>query len=426
MQETPTATAIDVLELARAGRFDEIRELFAVSLRPMVSSGVLRSAWEGQVARLGPIVSAGQPVPEPSPAGAAVVRVPLRFERGELALVVSVTSGGQLAGLQLAPAAEAEPAAPWEPPDYADPELFDERDVTVGSGVLAVGGTLSLPRVAGPAPAVVLLAGSGPQDRDETMGRNKPLKDLAWGLATRGIAVLRFDKVTHTHSAAVRALHDFTVVEEYVHPAVAAVQLLEQHPAIDASRVFVLGHSQGGTVAPRVVAAEPSIAGLVVLAGGTQPLWWATVRQVRYLASLDPGTVAASEPAIEALVEQAKRADSPDLSRSTPTGDLPFGMPAPYVLDLRAYDPVAVAASLGKPMLILQGGRDYQATVADDLSGWQAGLADSPNVTIRIYPAANHLFSFGSGAPSPAEYMPALHVDPQVVADVAEWLTAGA
>jgi pimeloyl-ACP methyl ester carboxylesterase len=160
-----------------------------------------------------------------------------------------------------------------------------------------------------------------------------------------------------------------------------------------------------------LAAAEPSIAGLVVLAGGTQPLWWAAVRQVRYLASLDPRTAAASEPAIEALAVQARRADSPDLSPSTPAGELPFGLPAPYVLDLRAYDPVAVAASLGKPMLILQGGRDYQATVADDLARWQAGLAGRPDVTIRVYPAANHLFFPGSGPSSPAEYTPAQHME---------------
>ena len=69
----------------------------------------------------------------------------------------------------------------------------------VGSGPLAVPGTLSLPHQSEPRAAVVLLAGSGPMDRDETIGRNKPSKDLAWGLASRGVAVLPFDKVTNAH-----------------------------------------------------------------------------------------------------------------------------------------------------------------------------------------------------------------------------------
>ncbi len=115
--------------------------------------------------------------------------------------------------------------------------------------------------------------------------------------------------------------------------------------------------------------------------------------------------------------------DSPGLSPSTPAGELPFGVPAPYWLDLRDYDPVAVAATLDRPMLILQGGRDYQATVADDLAGWKAGLAHRPDVTIRVYDAGNHLFFPGTGPSTPAEYEPVQHVDPKVVSDIADWLT---
>jgi len=116
--------------------------------------------------------------------------------------------------------------------------------------------------------------------------------------------------------------------------------------------------------------------------------------------------------------------DSPGLSLSTPDSELPFGVPAAYWLDVRGYDPVAVAAMLGKPMLILQGGRDYQVTVADDLAGWETGLAGRPEVTIRVYDADNHLFFPGTGTPTPAEYERAQHVDAAVVADIAGWLAA--
>jgi hypothetical protein len=214
------------------------------------------------------------------------------------------------------------------------------------------------------------------------------------------------------------------MADEYLPQATAAIDLLRGLPGIDAGRIVVAGHSLGGTVAPRVAAAAPSVAGLVILAGGTQPMYWAAVRQVRYLASLNPATATASESAIEAMTRQAEKVDSPDLSPSTPDGELPFGVPAPYWLDLRGYDPAAAAAALGKPILILQGGRDYQATVAEDLAGWQAGLAGRPDVTIRVYDADNHLFVPGSGPSSPAEYEPAQHVDPAVIADIATWLAS--
>ncbi len=427
MRNAPEATSLAVLEMAQAGRFAEIRELFAPQLRAMVPTEALQAGWAAELGRRGPVTSVGAPVIEPAGPGAGVVvKIPVTCERGKLTLVVSVSDEGWLTGVQLAPASAAEPVRPWEPPAYADPEKFDEHDVMVGSGPLAVPGTLSLPRQKGPRPAVVLLLGSGPLDRDETIGRNKPFKDLAWGLASRGAAVLRFDKVTYAHPSHVKKARDVTVAGEYLPDAVAAIRVLGRHPAVDAGRVFVAGHSMGGTVAPRVAAAEPSAAGLVILAGGAQPLHWAIVRQARYLASLDPETSAASEPAIDAITRQARVVDSPDLSSSTPASDLPFGTPASYWLDLRGYDPVAVAAALGKPILILQGGRDYQATVAEDLARWRAGLAHRPDVTIRVYHPDNHMFFPGTGSSAPAEYEPAQHVDPAVVADVAGWLTTAA
>jgi dienelactone hydrolase len=425
VQVTPEARALAVVELARAGQFDEIRELFTPGLRPMVTADGLRAAWEVELAERGQLTAVGAPVSDQADGAMITVLVPVSFERGSQTLAVYLTRDGQLAGIQLAPPGDAQAAAPWEPPGYADPGRFDETGVTLGSGPLAVPGTLSLPpqRQPGLLPALVLLGGSGPEDRDGSIGRSKPLKDLAWGLASRGIAVLRFDKVTHAHPDLVSQNRAFTVADEYLPDALAAIALLQAHPAIDAARVFVAGHSLGGTIAPRVAAAEPSVAGLVLLAGGAQPLQWAAVRQISYLASLAPATAAASQPGIDALTTQARMVDSPDLSPDTPDAELPFGVPAPYWLDLRGYDPVAVAAGLRQPLLILQGGRDYQVTVADDLSRWRAGLDQRPDVTIRVHPADNHFFFPGTGPSSPAELVAAQHLDPEVVADVTGWLT---
>jgi dienelactone hydrolase len=408
---TPTATGLAVVELARAGNFAEIRDMFAPRLRALVTPDALRAGWVAQ----GEVSSVGTPVSAES-----VVRIPVTFARGESTLMLAVDDAGGLTGLQLVP---TKPADPWVSPDYASEAAFAEQDVTVESGPLPLPGTLTVPRRQGPLPAVVLLPGSGPSDRDGTLGRTKPLKDLAWGLASRGVVVLRFDKVTFAHGRQIADQHDFTVVDEYVPDAVAAIGLLREHPAVDPARVFVLGHSLGGTVAPRVAAADTSVAGLVILAGGTQPMHWAAVRQIRYLASLNPNTAASVEAAVNAITRQAAAVDSPDLSPATPCRELPFGVPAPYWLDLRGYHPAEVAAGLGKPMLILQGGRDYQVTVADDLVGWQAALADRPDVTCRVYDADNHLFLPGTGPSTPADYETAQHMDPEVVADIAAWLT---
>ncbi|GAA1698874.1 alpha/beta hydrolase [Fodinicola feengrottensis] len=423
MARTPTQNALAAVELMRDGRFAEMGDMFAPQVRALVTADAIQRGWAAGVDRYGPVVATGMAVSEAAGPGAVVVRIPVRFQHGEVAVVVSVNNAGWLTGIQFAAAEAAQPAAPWEAPEYVDVAEFDEKDVTLGAGEFAVPGTLSLPHRPGPLPAVVLLCGSGPLDRDETIGRNKPFKDLAWGLASRGVAVLRFDKVTYVHGAKLGKVRGFTATDEYVPAAVAAIQLLREHPAIDSARVFVLGHSLGGTVAPRVAHAEKSVAGLVILAGGAQPLHWATVRQITYLASLEPAAAAAAQPAIDAITAQARRVDSPDLSPQTPASDLPFGVSAAYWLDLRDYRPAEVAAGLGKPIFVVQGGRDYQVTVADDLAIWKAGLVGRPDVTIRVYDADNHLFTPGTGRSTPAEYEPVQHMDPEVVADIAGWLS---
>ncbi len=422
MPTTPESTGLSVIGMARAGHFEAVRDLFAPSLRPMVSAEGLRSAWVAELGRQGPLLSVGPPVSESTGPGMTLVKLLVGCERGSFTVVLLVHDSGQLSGIQLAPPSAALPTADWEPPTYADPRCFHEEELTVGPPHLDVAGTLTVPSQDGRWPAVVLLAGSGPLDRDETMGRNKPFKDLAWGLATLGLTVLRFDKVTYSRGSQVRGDVAFTVADEYMPQAVSAVRLLRDHPSVDPDRMFLLGHSLGGTIAPRIAADETSIAGIVILAGGAQPLQWAMVRQMRYLASLDEDAGASAQPAIDIVTKQAEMVDSPNLTASTSAGSLPFGMPAPYWLDLREYDPVKTAAAVETPMLILQGGRDYQATVADDLSRWEAGLSRLPDVTIRIFDSDNHLFFPGAGYSTPAEYEAAQHVDPAVVSGIAEWV----
>ncbi|UUU36813.1 hypothetical protein JIX56_47380 [Streptomyces sp. CA-210063] len=232
--------------------------------------------------------------------------------------------------------------------------------------------------------------------------------------------MLRFDKATYAHAEAAAA-PDLTMTQEYVPHAVDAVGLLRGHRSVDPERVFVLGHSMGGKIAPAVAA--PTVAGLVIMAGDTQPMHHAAVRVVSYLATVLPDQV---PPAvIETFQRQACLVDSAELTPSTFAADLPFGLSAPYWLELRDYDPVAIAAGLSKPVLILQGGRDYQVTVANDLVRWRTGLAGRPEADIRVNDADNHLFFSGAGPSTPAEYGTPQHVDPAVIADIAHGLSHG-
>jgi dienelactone hydrolase len=420
-----TRQAIDAIDAVVAGRFDDVVGRFAPSVRAMITPDALRAGWTTATVALGAYVGRGEPVEEPVAAEMVLVRVPVTFTGGALVAMVTVTGNGELAGLQLAPREElARAREDWQPPSYADTSAFVEHEVTLGSDPLAVPGTLSVPVGAGPWPSVVVLPGSGPTDRDSSIGPNKPLKDLAWGLASRGVAVLRFDKVTHAHPAEVVADRNFTALDEYRAATVAAVAQLRATEGIDPARIVLLGHSLGGTVAPRIAAGLPGLAGLVLFAAGAEPLYWAAIRQVRHIAELDPATAGQAEPVLATMTEQARRADDPALTADAPAASLPFGQPAPYWLDLRDHDPVEAAAALDLPMLVVNGGRDYQVTIADDLARWRAGLAGRAAVTFREYPADNHLFFPGDEPSAPAEYQRLQHVDGAVVADVADWVSS--
>jgi uncharacterized protein len=206
----PSAIAVAVTEMVRDGRFAEVEDLFAPPLRAVVSADALRAGWAALTSSKGPVRAVGEPTAERTGAALVRVRVPVTCEHGGLTVIMSVDGAGLLQGLQIEPAA----AGPWTPPGYAVPDRFAEREVTVGSGPLAVPGTLIVPYGDGPWPGVVLLSGGGPFDRDQTSGPNKPLKDLAWGLASRGAAVMRFDKVTCVHPG---QMADFTIADEPEH-----------------------------------------------------------------------------------------------------------------------------------------------------------------------------------------------------------------
>ncbi|MFI5127303.1 MAG: alpha/beta fold hydrolase [Candidatus Acidiferrales bacterium] len=350
-----------------------------------------------------------------------VVTVACAFERAELNIHWSFDSEGHIAGLDFALASESA-ATEWTAPEYADASKFHEEQVTVTDGHWRLPGMLTLPNGNGPFAAVVLVPGSGPSDEDETIGPNKPFKDLAWGLASRGIAALRYTKRTKQYGAAsTDDAESFTVKDEYIDDARAAVALLASRSDIDAKHIFVAGHSEGGYIAPRIAAGDSQIAGIVILEGNTRPMEKLVIEQLHYEANLGGPNAAQIEKLIPQAEEEAKTIDGPDLKPGMDVKLLGATVPASYFLDLRGYDPAAVAGKLEIPIFIVQGVRDYQVTTAD-FAGWQKALAEHTNAKLKLYPTLNHLLIVGTGPSSPAEYARAGHVSSEVIADVVNWI----
>ena len=418
----PDALAIAnaLLDHLDAHDYAAAEALFGARMAAAVPADRLQAVWESLPTQAGEAKGRGEPVLERQ-GDVQLATVPLHFAQAELLAKVVVGADGRIEGFLVQPAPPPAAAAP------AADAAFTERDLAVGAGERALPGTLALPKGDAPAagwPAIVLVHGSGAQDRDETIGPNRPFLDIARGLAAQGVAVLRYDKRSKARPQDY-ADGNVTIDNETTDDAVAAVQALRAVPGIDPRRVFVLGHSQGGMMAPRIAAhaaqAGAPLAGIVLMAAPSRKLLDILVEQQRRVAVLDDGHIGDEEAAAIATLERqvaAVRAGGDVAIENSP-----LKQPAAYWRSTDAVDPVAEAKADALPMLVLQGARDIQVVDAD-WQGWKAAFHDDPGTTFKLYPALNHLGIAGEGDGNLAEYSKPGHVDAQLVDDVAAWIGA--
>ena len=318
--------------------------------------------------------------------------------------------------------------------------------ITIGAGgEWALDGLLTMPRAASarnPVPAVVLVQGSGPADRDQTIaGINRPFLDIASHLSANGIAVIRHDKRTYTHG--LRMLEELggslSVREETIEDAILAAQLLRADPRVDASRVYLLGLSMGGMLAPRINA-EPggNFAGLIMLAGTPRTLSDVMVGQVSAQgeALLQLGMATEDDPSFtEGLALWAILTElfdtipsmTADVARATPIPALGSSY-AYYWWDFIAHPFADYAQRVNVPVLVMQGELDFQVLADLDFAMLQEVFAGRGNVTFKLYEGLNHIF-MPTAATNFIEHGMEIatvpgNVDAQVLRDIASWIHA--
>jgi uncharacterized protein len=399
-----TALAKKALDLFLAGQYADFLQMSTADVQKGLPAAEMAKVGT-TIKTYGALEKLGDPATTKSGPNSIVV-FPAKFANQNINFRIIINGSGQVAGFFQLPG-----GVNWQRPEYSQPATFKERDVTVGEGEWKLPGTLTVPVGAGPFPAVVLVHGSGPNDRDETVGGAKVFKDLAEGLASRGIVVLRYEKRTLQYRARIAAIKNFTVQEESVEDAVAAIASLRKQPEVNGSRVFVIGHSLGGYVAPRIAEQDGKLAGMVLMAGNVRPMEDLLVEQVEYMGI--KGDPLERAKALQAKVKKLESADedSPALG----------GVPVSYWVDLKEYDPAAEAKKLGIPLLILQGERDYQVTMTD-FGLWKTAVGSGKGVVMKSYPALNHLFVAGEGKSMPAEYSKPGHVAAAVIEDIAKFV----
>jgi dienelactone hydrolase len=342
-----------------------------------------------------------------------VVIVPLHYANGGLLARIAVNEEGKIASFLIQPA-----SAPAAAPPAANAG-FSEHDFAVPSPKGELPGTLALPDGAGPFAAVVLVHGSGPQDRDETIGPNRPFLDIARALAAQGIAVLRYEKRTKARPQDFTG-DNYTVDDETTNDAVNAIAALASDPRIDAKRLFVFGHSQGAMLAPRIAQQSGKLHGVIMLAAPARSLLDILPEQNRFLMGLD-GNISAEEQAY--LDDLQRKIAAVRGTGEMAAADWLMNVPPHYWREAEKIHPLADAQALKLPMLLLQGGRDFQV-IDTDWQLWKKTFPDNARVTLKHYPSLNHLGIAGQGAPNLQEYNTPGHVDTQLIDDVAAWIKA--
>ena len=340
--------------------------------------------------------------------------------------VLLASAGHDTIGSSKKTKTETDASAAYRTPDYDKPETYTERPIEIKSGEFVLPAILTMPAGKTSVPLVVLVHDAGPHDKDMTVGANKPFRDIALGLAAQGVATVRYDNRTQVYGTEIfDKIPDFTVQQEVVDDAVAAIRFASKLPGINSQKLFVLGHGYGGIMAPRIAQSAPELNGIILMATPVRPVQDYLLERKEYEYSLAKYRKPGDAAALNNLRLQVGNVRSFTLSTNMPSDSLPMGLPASYWLDLREYNQGYVARSLPQRIMVLHPERDYQVTL-QDLEMWQRSLHHrGTQYTPVLYSNLNHLMQEGKAGSTPAEFQQPNNVPMYLIRNISTWVRFG-
>lgn len=325
------------------------------------------------------------------------------FEKSKLDIQITFNDQNKIVGFLLVPH-----------------KIFDKADdktaLKIKSGDIELKGTLLIPERNSKKKLVVFVHGSGPQDRDETIGENKPFKDIADELFRNGIASYRYDKRTYSDSETFS--EQSTPADETINDAVNVVNYFKNNGDYKNYQIIVLGHSLGAYLMP-VIAGKAKASKYIFMAGNARPMQDLILDQYEYIHKVNPSALPQTE--VEKIKKQVAFLNSGKFATDTPPEELPLGLSGTYWKYLQTYKPLDEVKKIQSPMFFAQGGRDYQVT-EKDFNLWKSALKNDKTAVFKWYPSLSHIFIKGTGAPSPKDYSIKGNVDPEFLNDLIEFV----
>ena len=348
--------------------------------------------------------------------GMTVYRLPISYSIQSFDFALTIDDG-EVAGLYLAPYTGGE-----DGDESVDSDQVRKLSIPVtGHKNWSLPAFLWLPEGDGPFPLVILIHGSGPNDRDESVGKCKPFRDIAEGLAEKGIATLRYDKRTFVYGREMTQGEEVTLKEEVIDDVLAALSLAKEQEEVDKDQIYLAGHSLGGMALPRIAkeVGEGEVAGYIFLAAPARGLGELMVEQNKFLLSL--------RDTPEDMVEKETEELDKELEKLSNLSDQPedepiFGALPVYWEYLEGLNQVEEGKEIDEPCLFLQGDEDYQVSVEDDFEVWKDALGGKGNVTFTSLEGLTHLFTEGKKSDGPLAYQQKAEVADAVIDAMAEFV----
>ncbi len=302
-----------------------------------------------------------------------------------------------------------------------------EERIVIGKGTeYPLNGILTLPENSEkPVPAVVFVHGSGSSNMDEKVMKLTPFRDLAKGLAEHGIASIRYDKRSFAHGRKMLKAGCLTVKEEVIEDAVLASEMLKNDPRIDSEKVFIIGHSMGAMLAPRIDAEGGNFKGLILLAGTLDTLEGVLFRQLEEMkngkSKIMSWIASAQDKKFRNSFEGLYELSDEEAKKRKYAG----GVTLYYFKEMGEHPASEYLEKLEKPVLIAQGSKDLQVKAERDFEGYRELLKEKENVSFKLYEGLNHAFVpelYDDISKATKEFSVERHIGEDVISDIAGWI----
>jgi dienelactone hydrolase len=400
-----------------AGKFEDATTFFDPSLQAQVKAEQLQGLWDKLNAQMGKYQSA-EVIQSKTEGEFFVVIVEGKFEKDTQRFVLAFNQAEKMVGFYLQPKAAS---SAYTLPAYADTANIKQTEVKIKGVKNDLVGILTMPKTGSNFPVVILVHGSGPGDMDQSVGAVKPFKDIALGLAAKGIASIRYVKRTLVFPQEYTGA--FTVKDEVTNDAVTAVNLSKTIPEINKKQIYVFGLSLGGMLAPRIATLTPDVKGIILAAAPARKFTDLIIDQNKYMFALANDTTQATKERFNKGLAMIEVTRLNKLGNMKPDS-LILSLPASYWVDLNTYDQVATAKKLSQRVMIIQGGMDFQVPDAD-YKVWSSALAKKSNVNLKLYPELNHLLTAQTEKGTSEQYKNPANVAETLINDLAAWIKAG-